>query len=130
MVNQRAPHQGSESELEDVIVNMASEAQALETVQAIKNLNNVPVARMAPLGLPIIEHAPIVVEPNPLPRADVNIFDNFESLEDVDDEVADWSMTYLKRCMWKVAKHLSPKSLDAVEGHALNLSRSFPNQTN
>ena len=35
-------------------------------------------------------------------------------------------MTYLKRCMWEVAKHLSPKGLDAVEGRALNLSRQLP----
>ena len=33
MLNQRVPHQGSESELEDVIANIASEARALEAAQ-------------------------------------------------------------------------------------------------
>ena len=53
-------------------------------------MNNVPLARMAPLGLSRIEHAPTVVEPNPLPRADVNTFDNFEFPEDGDNEAGDW----------------------------------------
>ena len=78
MVNQRVPHRGSESELEDVIAHIASEARALEAAQTTGIMNNVPKARMAPLELPRIEHAPTVVQPNPLPRADVNIFDNFE----------------------------------------------------
>ena len=70
MVNQKVPHQGSESELEDVIANIASEARALEAAQTTGNMNDVPMARMASLGLPRIEHAPTVVQPNPLPRAD------------------------------------------------------------
>ena len=90
MVNQRVPHQGSESELEDVIANIASEARALEAAQTTGNMNDVPIARMAPLGLPRIEHAPTVAQPNPLPRADVNTFDNFEFPEDGDDEAGDW----------------------------------------
>ena len=41
MVNQRVPHQGSKSELEDVIANIASEARALEVAQTTRNMNNV-----------------------------------------------------------------------------------------
>ena len=49
------------------------------------------MARMAPLGLSIIKHAPTVVKPNPLPRAGVDTFDmNFEFPEDGDDEAGDW----------------------------------------
>ena len=69
MVNQSFPHQGSESELKDVIANIASKAQALEAVQTTEQLSDVLMARMAPLGLPRIEQSPNVVEPNPLPRA-------------------------------------------------------------
>ena len=90
MVNQRVPHQWSESELEDVIANTASEARALEAAQTTGYMNNVPMARMAPLGLSKIEHAPTVVQPNPLPQADVNTFDNFKFPEDGDDEAGDW----------------------------------------
>ena len=36
MLNQRIPQQGSKSELEDVIANIASEAQALDATQAIE----------------------------------------------------------------------------------------------
>ena len=53
-------------------------------------MNDVPMARMAPLGLPRIEHAPIVVQPNPLPRTNVNTFDNFKFPEDGDSEAGDW----------------------------------------
>ena len=90
MVNQRVPHQGSESELKDVIANTASEARALKAAQTTGNMNDVPIARMAPLGLPRIEHAPTVAQPNPLPRANVNTFDNFEFPEDGDNEAGDW----------------------------------------
>ena len=54
------------------------------------NMNHVPMARMASLELPRIEHAPTVAQPNPLPRADVNIFDNIEFPEDGNDEAGDW----------------------------------------
>ena len=90
MVNQIVSYQGSESELEDVIANIASEAQALEAAQTTENMNDVLMAIMAPLGLSRIEHAPTVVQSNPLPRAGVNIFDNFEFPEDGDDEAGDW----------------------------------------
>ena len=68
MVNQRVPHQGSESEFEDVIANIASEARVLEAAQTTGNMNDVPIARMAPLGLPRIEHAPTVAQTNSLPQ--------------------------------------------------------------
>ena len=92
MVNQRVPHQGSENELEDVNANIASKARALKVAQTTGNMNDVPMARMASLGLPRIEHASIVVEPNPLPRADVNTFDNFEFPEDGDNRASDWKL--------------------------------------
>ena len=71
-------------------LQIVSEAQALEAAQTTGNMNDVPMARMAPLGLPRIEHAPTVVQPNPLSRADVNTFDNFKFPEDGDDEAGDW----------------------------------------
>ena len=52
-------------------------------------MNDVPMAIMALLGLPRIEHAPTVVQPKPLPGADVNTFDNFEFPEVGDDEAGD-----------------------------------------
>ena len=89
MVNQRVSHQRFQSELEDVIAYIASEARALEAAQTTENMNNVSMARMAPLGLSRIEHTSTVVQPNPLPRANVNTFDNFELPEDGDDEAGD-----------------------------------------